>query len=164
MGQLAHGQDMLSISILYTLSLRYPCVTGLCVLQWGRRAPEDNLPTDKQGKPTHIQTRKPQILSVLCQRAESALTRNDISKELTMHRQIQNTQEIKRTHFNWTKQDKTRTFSRNSSFSSYVQHKTEKRAINPTYLVSVRCWGLAEGNRPETDMHRHTGQIQINGV
>ena len=39
---------------------------------------------------------------------------------------IQNTQEIKRTLLNWTKQDKTRKFSRKSSFSSYVQHKNRK--------------------------------------
>ena len=37
-------------------------------------------------------------------------------------KKIQNTQEIKRTLFNWTKQDKTCKFSRKSSFSSYVQH------------------------------------------
>ena len=35
--------------------------------------------------------------------------------------QIQNTEEIKRALFNWTKQDKTCKFSRKSSCSSYVQ-------------------------------------------
>ena len=39
---------------------------------------------------------------------------------------IQNTQEIKRTFFNWIKQDKTCKFSSKSSFSSYVQHKNRK--------------------------------------
>ena len=39
---------------------------------------------------------------------------------------IQNTQEIKRMLFNWTKQDKTCTFLRKSSFSSYVQHKDKQ--------------------------------------
>ena len=39
---------------------------------------------------------------------------------------IQNTQEIKRTLFNWMKQDKTCKFSRKSSFSSYVQQKNRK--------------------------------------
>ena len=42
--------------------------------------------------------------------------------------QIQNTQEIKRTLFYETKQDKTCTFSRKSSFSSYVQLNV---AVNP---------------------------------
>ena len=41
---------------------------------------------------------------------------------------IQNTQEIKRTLFNWTKQDKMCKFSRMSSFSSYAQHKNRKFA------------------------------------
>ena len=41
-------------------------------------------------------------------------------------RRSKNTSEIKRTLFNWTKQDKTCTFSRKSSFSSYVQHKNRK--------------------------------------
>ena len=39
---------------------------------------------------------------------------------------IQNTQEIKRTLFNWTKQDRRCKFSRKSSFSNYVQHKNRK--------------------------------------
>ena len=58
--------------------------------------------------------------------------------------QIQNTQQIKRTLFDWTKQDKTCTFSRKSSFSSYVQHKNWKQTINSTNLVSVGCGRLAE--------------------
>ena len=41
-------------------------------------------------------------------------------------RGIQNTQEIKRTCLNWTEQDKTCTFLRKSSSSSYVQHKNTK--------------------------------------
>ena len=49
-----------------------------------------------------------------------------------------NTQEIKRTLINWTKQDKTCQFSRKSSFSSYVEHKNRKTK-NSIYLVSVRC-------------------------
>ena len=52
-------------------------------------------------------------------------------------KKIQNTQEIKRTLFNWTKQDKTYKFSRKSSFSSYVQEQNWKTKINSTYLVSV---------------------------
>ena len=39
---------------------------------------------------------------------------------------IQNTQDIKRTLFNSTKQDKTCKFSRKSSFSSYVQQKNKQ--------------------------------------
>ena len=49
----------------------------------------------------------------------------------------QNTQEIKRTLFNWTKQEKTCKFLRKSSFSSYVQYKNRK-TNNSTYLVSVK--------------------------
>ena len=56
---------------------------------------------------------------------------------------IQNTQEIKRTLFNWTKQDKTCKFLRKSSFSSYVQHKNRKRNSS-TYFVSAECGRLAE--------------------
>ena len=41
-------------------------------------------------------------------------------------KKIQNTQEIKRTLLNWTKQDKTWTFSKKSAFSSYVQDKNRK--------------------------------------
>ena len=40
--------------------------------------------------------------------------------------QIQNTSEIKRTLFKWTKQNKTCTFFRKSSFSSYTQQKNRK--------------------------------------
>ena len=50
---------------------------------------------------------------------------------------IQNTQEINRMPFNWMKQDETCTFSRKSSFSSYVQHKNRK-AKSSTFFVSVR--------------------------
>ena len=53
-------------------------------------------------------------------------------------KKIQNTQGIKRTLFDWMKQDKMCTFLRKSSFSSYVQHKNRK-TNNSTYLVSVRC-------------------------
>ena len=41
-------------------------------------------------------------------------------------KKIQNTQEINSTLFNWTKQNKTYTFSRQSSFSSYLQQKNRK--------------------------------------
>ena len=63
---------------------------------------------------------------------------------------IQNTQENKRTLFNWTKQDRTCTFSRKYSFfffSSYAQHR---KTNNSTYLVSVGCGRLAEGKEHET--------------
>ena len=51
---------------------------------------------------------------------------------------IQNTQEIKRTLFNETKQDKTCTFSRKSFFFKLcTTTKTENQTINSTYLVSV---------------------------
>ena len=47
---------------------------------------------------------------------------------------IQNTQEIKNAFY----LDETCSFSRKSSFSSYVQYKNRK-TINSTYLVSVTC-------------------------
>ena len=50
------------------------------------------------------------------------------TKRNTLRHWIQNTQEIKENvFFSSTKQDKTSKFSRKSSFSSYVQHKTEKK-------------------------------------
>ena len=80
---------------------------------------------------------------------------------------IQNTQVIKRTRFDWTKQGNMCKFSRKSSFSSYVQHKqttranfrgssrfqvtytinTEKQTMNSTDLVSD-ARRLAEGKGP----------------
>ena len=69
--------------------------------------------------------------------------------------QIQNTQEIKRTLFNWTKQDKTCNSSRMSSFSSYALHK-KRKTNNSTYLVSAGCGRLAEGKGLETDFERLT--------
>ena len=60
-------------------------------------------------------------------------------------RKVQNTQEIKRTLFDWTKQDKTCTFLKKSSFSSYVQYIKNRKTNNSTYLVSVGCGRLAEG-------------------
>ena len=54
---------------------------------------------------------------------------------------IQNTQEIKRTLFNWTKQDKIWTFSRKSSFSSYVQQK------NKQFNLSCASWMWEAGRR-----------------
>ena len=58
---------------------------------------------------------------------------------------------MKRTLFNWTKQDKTCKFSRKSSFSSYVQHKNRRKKNSSTYLVSVGCGRLVEGNGQETE-------------
>ena len=57
----------------------------------------------------------------------------------------QNTQEIKRTLFNWTKLDKTCTFSRKSSFSSYVQHKNWK--TNNEFNLSCVSWMWKAGRR-----------------
>ena len=45
------------------------------------------------------------------------------------HSEIQNTQEIKRTLFNWMKQDKTFKFLRKSSFSRYVQQKQKNKQL-----------------------------------
>ena len=53
--------------------------------------------------------------------------------------------------FNWTKQEKTCTFSRKSSFSSYIQHKKRKKqTMNSTDLLSVGCGMLSEGRGHET--------------
>ena len=75
---------------------------------------------------------------------------------------IQNTQETKRTLFNLTKQDKTWTFSRKSSFSSYVQHKNknknkknkktktkkeEKTTTNNWFNLSCVSWLWEAGGR-----------------
>ena len=61
---------------------------------------------------------------------------------------IQNTQEIKRTLFNWTKQDKTCEFSRKSSFSSYVQKK-KKTQKNQQLIQLILCQLDSEGWRKE---------------
>ena len=50
------------------------------------------------------------------------------------------TKRLKRTLFNWTKQDKRCTFSRKSTFQATYKIKTEERKKNPinsTYLLSV---------------------------
>ena len=49
--------------------------------------------------------------------------------------QIQNTQEIKRTLFNWTKQDKMCKFLRCPLFQATYNTKTEKQSMNSTYLL-----------------------------
>ena len=52
---------------------------------------------------------------------------------------VQNTPEIKENAlFNWTKQDKTCTFSRKSSFSSYIQQHTYIHTIN--VIGTYRHW------------------------
>ena len=59
---------------------------------------------------------------------------------------------VKRTPLNWTKRDKTCTFSRKSSFSIYVQHKkTEKQTINWLSLRQLDAGRLAEAKGHETD-------------
>ena len=58
---------------------------------------------------------------------------------------IQNTQEIKRTLFNWSKQDKTCKCSRKSSSSSYVQQKSRK--TNDEFNLSCVGWMLETGGR-----------------
>ena len=70
-------------------------------------------------------------------------------KRLKKHTQ-KNQQTKQRKHlFNWIKQDKTCTFSRKSSCSSFVQHKNRK-TNNSNYLVSVGCGRLAEGKGHDT--------------
>ena len=69
----------------------------------------------------------------------------------------QNTQEIKRTFFNRTKQDKMCNFRRSPLFQATYYIKTEKTTtVNSTYLVSVGCGRLAEGKGHETDFFRST--------
>ena len=58
---------------------------------------------------------------------------------------MQNTQENKRTLFNSTKLDKTCTFSRKSSFSSYVKH--ENRKTNNQFNFSSVGWMWEAGGR-----------------
>ena len=66
-------------------------------------------------------------------------------------KKIQNTQEIKRMLFNWTKHDNTSKFSRKSSFSCYIQHKNIK-TINSTYHVSVGCGSWQK--KPTSNWHK----------
>ena len=63
--------------------------------------------------------------------------------ELSYHK-IKNTQEIKRTLFNKTKQDKTSKFSMLSCFSSYVQYN--RKQLNQLCPLGARK--LAEGKKP----------------
>ena len=66
----------------------------------------------------------------------------------TFWKKIQNTQEIKRMLFNWTKQDNTRKFWRKSSFSSYVQHKNRK--TNNYFNLTCISWLWEAGRRTES--------------
>ena len=78
--------------------------------------------------------------------SETELTARVLKKRSKTH-------EIKRTLFNWTKQDKTCKFLKKSSFSTYVQQKTRKTNYS-THLVSFGCGRLAEGKRHETESKR----------
>ena len=62
-----------------------------------------------------------------------------------LFRRIQNTQEIKRTLFNWMQQDKTCKFLRKSSFSSYKRHKNRK--ANNEFNLSCVSWLWEAGRR-----------------
>ena len=93
---------------------------------------------------THTPKIKAQIFWILLRdvqnlnwfNAEKYLKRSWLP-EFWEKKKIQNTQEIKRTLFNWTKQNKTCKFSRNSSFSSYEQHKNRKT----NNLFNLSCVG-----------------------
>ena len=64
------------------------------------------------------------------------------------------THEIKRTPFNWTKQEekkKRANFRGSPLFQATYKTKTVKQTINSTYLVSIGCERLAEGKGHETD-------------
>ena len=59
---------------------------------------------------------------------------------------------VKRTLFNWTKQDKMCKFLRESSFSSYVQHKNRKnKQLIQLILCQLDAWRLVEGKGRKTD-------------
>ena len=58
---------------------------------------------------------------------------------------------LKRTLFNWTKQDRTYKVSRKSSFSSYVQHKNRKQTVNSFSLCQLDAGRQAEGKGHKTD-------------
>ena len=76
----------------------------------------------------------------------------DKSDRSVARAEIQNTQEIERTLFNWTKQGKTCRFSRKSSFSSYVQHK--KRKIDTQHhMFCSPCIFCAERSHVLTKYH-----------
>ena len=75
-------------------------------------------------------------------------------------RMIQNTQEIKRTLCNWTKQDKMCKFSRKSSFSSYVPQKNRK-TNNWFNLFCVSWMWEACGRKRQCNVHgRNTCQAR----
>ena len=58
---------------------------------------------------------------------------------------IQNTQEVKRTLLNWTKEDKTCKFSRKSSFLSYAQQKNKQLIQLVLCQLDVGGWRKEKG-------------------
>ena len=75
---------------------------------------------------------------------------------------LQNTQEIKRTFFNWTKQDKTGKFSRRPVFQATYNIKAEKQTIDSIFLcqLDVVGWRKEKGTR-QTDVRALGGKIKL---
>ena len=83
----------------------------------------------------------PLCSTVLTSRMHCIVEKKNLKQSLlpAFWKKIWNAQVIKRTLFNWTKQDKMCKFLRKSSFSNHALHKNRKRN-NSTYLMSVGCW------------------------
>ena len=62
-------------------------------------------------------------------------------------KRTQNTHEIKRTLFDWTKRDKTWKFSRKSFFSSYVQQRNRRGKKHNKFSLSCVRWMREAGRR-----------------
>ena len=62
-----------------------------------------------------------------------------LTASILREKKIQNTQEIKRTLFDWTKKDNTCTFLKKSSFSSYVQNKQTKQKKQQQLIQLILC-------------------------
>ena len=84
-----------------------------------------------------------ETVSVIKKKSETELTGSVLKKRSKIHKRSKGRFLI------WTKQEKTYTFSKKSSFSGHIQQKNRKSnnntdKINSTYLVSVGCGRLAE--------------------
>ena len=76
-------------------------------------------------------------LHVIAKLAHSLKKKSETELTASVLKKIENTQEIKRTRFNWTKQDKTRKFSRKSSFSSYEQQQQKTQQQKNKRLIQL---------------------------
>ena len=93
---------------------------------------------------------RPKICTWMNQNHETTFSlKHETELTVSVLKKIQNTQEIKTTLFNYTKQDKSCKFSRNSSFSSYVQQYNRK-PLNQLVLCQFDARRLAGGKGHET--------------